>query len=61
MGPGCMAAPPGACQAPQGTSTARQRLPQAILRGSRFVRVLFLVVVSAIICKLAYDMMSGKR
>ncbi len=28
----------------------------AILRGSRFVRILFLIVVSAIICKLAYDM-----
>ena len=31
----------------------------AILRGSRFVRVLFLVVVSAIICKLAYDLARG--
>ena len=31
----------------------------AILRGSRFVRWFFLVVVSAIICKLAYDL--GKR
>ena len=33
----------------------------AILRGSRFVRVLFLVVVGAIICKLAYDMARGGR
>ena len=31
----------------------------AILRGSRFVRVLFLIVVSAIICKLAYDLARG--
>jgi uncharacterized membrane protein YfcA len=30
----------------------------AILRGSRFVRLFFLVVVAAIICKLAYDMQS---
>ena len=28
----------------------------AILRGSRFVRVLFLAVVTAIICKLGYDL-----
>ena len=32
----------------------------AVLRGSRFVRGLFLVVVSAIICKLAYDVLHGK-
>jgi uncharacterized membrane protein YfcA len=32
----------------------------AILRGSRFVRVFFLVVVSAIICKLAYDLVCGR-
>ena len=31
----------------------------AILRGSRFVRWFFLVVVSAIICKLAYDLARG--
>ncbi len=31
----------------------------AILRGSRFVRLFFLVVVAAIICKLAYDMARG--
>lgn len=30
----------------------------AVLRGSRFVRGLFLVVVSAIVCKLAYDLMT---
>ena len=33
----------------------------AILRGSRFVRVLFLVVVAAIICKLAYDLARAHR
>ena len=32
----------------------------AVLKGSRFVRVLFLVVVSAIICKLAYDLTHQK-
>jgi uncharacterized membrane protein YfcA len=31
----------------------------AILRGSRFVRVFFLVVVSAIICKLACDLVTS--
>ena len=31
----------------------------AILRGSRFVRWFFLAVVSAIICKLAYDTLRG--
>jgi uncharacterized membrane protein YfcA len=31
----------------------------AINRGSGFVRVLFLVVVSGIICKLAYDYLGG--
>ena len=31
----------------------------AVLRGSRFVRWFFLVVVSAIICKLAYDLAAG--
>lgn len=31
----------------------------AILRGSRFVRVLFLVVVTALICKLTRDMLRG--
>lgn len=32
----------------------------AILRGSRFVRALFLVIVTAIICKLAYDLTRRK-
>ncbi len=32
----------------------------AILRGSRFVRGLFLVVVTAIICRLAYDVFRAK-
>jgi uncharacterized membrane protein YfcA len=32
----------------------------AILRGSRFVRVFFLVVVCAIICKLAFDLVFGR-
>ncbi len=31
----------------------------AILRGSRFVRVFFLCVVSAIVCKLAWDLVRG--
>ncbi len=33
----------------------------AILRGSQFVRVLFLIVVAAIICKLGYDIARGTR
>ena len=32
----------------------------AVLRGSRFVRGLFLVVVTAIICKLAYDLLRAR-
>ena len=32
----------------------------AILRGRCFVRVFFLVVVSAIICKLAYDLIEAR-
>lgn len=31
----------------------------AVLRGSGFVRLLFLVVVTALICKLAFDMVGG--
>ena len=40
-------------------SVAGTRL--AILRGSRFVRALFLIVVGAIICKLAWDMAHGRQ